>query len=1570
VVPDPDVLADCRAALVVIFVDACRNEPARVGAGMSGSSAVLPDPEGPGGPAPVRGVDHAVEPGGQQPFLAGGGQFVLMTGCGAGEVCQYDDTGSAFTQALAKVLDPRNSARTLSEVTKAVTADMERRSRQTQGAHQAPVVRNPGMLKLAGDVVVCDGDELADAWRKAVDTSPLLSLCPAPDLVRDVVAECARRRRAATAALQDRTGLADPWTDQDYPGRVLRDTELILREAGLIAKETDPLTAGPRLRPGEAALLIAAPFLREAVLAVGIRDAAAIDPANLDRTYTPGARSDLELTPEMHQHVVRRAVGLREHAAVGAVAGGPQARGPQVGEATAAGQLAMWLVHRWLAGRSTLWDQPGAREVYALARPLIKGCLGNAGEGEATGLLQALLQAVGAQSADKRLLAKLTGDYVDNGWRTAAAVLWLAGIMAADPRQLPPVVPDLVGTGMELPLTDVRDAAGQRAEWTCGPDRVVDLHLVCEHPALHNAFEDIVARANTAAETIRSGLSLPSAQVDRLPRGFTAKGLRPARKQDDRPAYDVPLSRFQIAEEKVRELLMGRQLYGEPELAIRELYQNALDACRWRATRQEYLTRTRQDPADWAGLIQFRQGADDDGRPYLECEDNGVGMDLNTLKHVFANAGERFVYGQEFRTEQAEWADLEPSLRMVSNSQFGVGVFSYFMLADEITVVTRRQRREGDVEDQAHEVRIASSGSLFQIRPAPGRLPGGGTRIRLYLSGDAVGVSVLAALRKFLWMAEHRVRVTAPDGGETWEPGELRYEAEPGAAPPLKCGRDLWWVPGVGGLVADGIKTNVAFHGLVVNLRDEHRPQFTVDRKTVHAWARGWVNAQMSAALPELMGWPGFTLSWLWAVARQSTEQAQRIFEYAASVNQRMSVRGDAGSQDSPLPLNVVGCLTTDEELIFADDHSGVSSTIKAWRFGVWQHLGRTPRALAGMYGFERRLARVLPKRIDGFPVPDAVDSALLDAFMKSSVSDWLDERVLAVFTKLQCTPREGLRHLQKYAITGLSISTARGVSSAATVISSDDAKLLAALEPWPPTGEKWRFQLVAALIRAAIVLGQSPEDVVRRAQGVISWLELAPDLAEFMAEAVSAAERMLEVAGSAACSRLSGEMDPASLAAACGQLGLTMGEVLELCDVLAPKGVTVPARDSYPAELDAIELLALSLVDKPGARLRASQLLVVAADAAVSIGAAHQALTRLEERGLLVRPALNGAGDHVPSELEAALVADRPQADEEYAIGATAVYGTPWLRIARIIVRPPRTDESLLPTARGLIPFTAPDWQLTHVELVHAAWLFELTLAETAAALRDVYPNVRLPSIPADCFDLGVPRPAYDALLGNPYSVAWGLGFSVSVDPGDTRWELHPAAIVMSARRTGRPLGDFLALLEPFRKLGAPLPVLDEAIRDALNKVTLDAYDEYMLDKLEAPDEDASEEGRLADTSGPWIVTALLLVQTADRYGWTLAETHQRFARIAPIGVQLDYPQIELPGEIVRWEDPLVLTTFFDGQPPVISGRINPSNLEKAAEEIFGASPEEIPAKAAWLRQRLKIYAPLFSLELDALSP
>jgi hypothetical protein len=102
------------------------------------------------------------------------------------------------------------------------------------------------MLRLAGQVPVCDGDELTDAWRRAVADSSLIRLCDDPDRVYSVVAECAGRCRSAAKYLADRTGLTDPWTDPGYPARVLNKTELLLRNARLLG--------GPAAVPGNAAV--------------------------------------------------------------------------------------------------------------------------------------------------------------------------------------------------------------------------------------------------------------------------------------------------------------------------------------------------------------------------------------------------------------------------------------------------------------------------------------------------------------------------------------------------------------------------------------------------------------------------------------------------------------------------------------------------------------------------------------------------------------------------------------------------------------------------------------------------------------------------------------------------------------------------------------------------------------------------------------------------------------------------------------------------------------------------------------------------------------------------------------------------------------------------------------------------------------------------------------------------------------------------------------------------------------------------------------------------------------------
>src|SRR6185369_5020086 len=119
---------------------------------------------------------------------------------------------------------------------------------------------------------------------------------------------------------------------------------------------------------------------------------------------------------------------------------------------------------------------------------------------------------------------------------------------------------------------------------------------------------------------------------------------------------------------------MGEQLYGDPALAIRELYQNALDACRYREARSEYLHRTTSFDDGWAGAIRFEQGVDATGRPYLDCADNGIGMGVRELSEVFAQAGVRLGDLPEFIEEQAEWARLDPPVQLFPNSRFGIGV--------------------------------------------------------------------------------------------------------------------------------------------------------------------------------------------------------------------------------------------------------------------------------------------------------------------------------------------------------------------------------------------------------------------------------------------------------------------------------------------------------------------------------------------------------------------------------------------------------------------------------------------------------------------------------------------------------------------------------------------------------------------------------------------------------------------------------------------------------------------------------------------------------------------------------
>jgi hypothetical protein len=1467
-------IATCRARLTVFFVDACRDNPTIA--------------------QPVARV------GGQLPFTAGG-DFVLVMGCGPGQVCRHTEAGSVFTQSLAQVLDHRNSARSLSQVLDAVTRELRRKSRLT-GLEQDPDVRYPAVLDSAGHIVICEGDELTAAWRKVADTTGLWDLCADPvdvelkEQVQSVVEICAQQCGTAHALLLARTGMRDSWMDQNYPGRVLQSAELLL-------------TGYPGLRPAEAAMLIAAPFLREYVLADGIRDAAGIDPANLRRTYRAGPRSDLELTHEMYQHVVQRADGLK------------QRNLPEPSQ-----QLAMWLVHQWLASRVNLWDGVAANDAYRLGCRLVEGCTGDVATTEAPMLIQALLLAIGAEPADSHLVSKLRGVYVDDRWRGYAAVLWLAGLMAADLRRVPTVVPDLIGTRLELPLTQVQNAAGRTASWQRS-DESLDLHLICEHPAMHDAFENIVQHADEARETISRELTIPAAIGKQLPRRFTASKLRPEIKSNHETAYEVPLSRFQVAEDKVRELLMGKQLYDDPALAIRELYQNSLDACRWRQARHEWLTRTRREPSSWEGRIRFVQDTDDDGRAFIECEDNGVGMDINTLKHVFANAGERFVYGQDYRAEQAGWQDLQPPVRMVSNSQFGVGVFSYFMLADEITVITRHVRKDGTVEPQAHEVHISSSGSLFQIRPSEG-LPSGGTRVRLYLTGDEENISVLRTLRKLLWVAEHRVEVREGDAHETWQPSELRYQDE--SAVSLRYGRDLWWVSGEGGLAADGIRTSYEISGLIVNLRDDRRPQFTVDRKKLRTWDKGWVTDLVNDSLPDLMAWPGFTLTWLWKVAESNPEIAQQIFQHAVTTNHPIKIGAPWGHASS-VHAGRAGCFPVDAELFEADRrYYFYARWFSAWRAGTWSKLVRTPAKI-------RALA--LTDNTSGFPVPDPIDAALFDRLNTSRNDEPpTTDSILLALAHPDRTAVSQLRRLRRYAITGLNLGALRRTPPIGFAFKKEDSPLIRVFAACASPGEPPCEGVAGPLVKTSLELDQPLGEVLRRAHDLIpsGWSMPEFDLSELAGYTCTSADATLlsrDIDGDAPW--FDGELTPAHLVAVSDDLARPVEEVLDLCDRLAPLGVKVASRDAYPEELGTEETEALRQVFVPGLQLSLLQLALIAGQAGVTVGTAHRNLERLEQCGLIVRPELNDHTEFVPTIRDIEFIDQVLTTRGHWRSHRWSLMEDPWVWITAYSAQRSHLRGKYSSSARALIPYTIPSRAVTLAELARIAYLLDCTLAEARAAVLEVYPAVKVSPLAQECEEIEVPWEIYYALLGSRW-----------IDK-DTHWHLDPCDIIEGALDCRQRLGDYLTLLDPFRNLDAPVPAYDEAIRAVLNEAELDEHD---LDLLKVFDE-------MGDESYLRTVTALDLVQAAGRLGWTPARAHQRLTTLTSIGLKLDYPGSELPDEVVRWQDLLLLTHYIDGQAPALAGCVDQAHIGKLAVET--GEP------ANWLRERLALYAPLFQLVL-----
>ncbi|MFE9611863.1 HSP90 family protein [Streptomyces sp. NPDC006012] len=157
--------------------------------------------------------------------------------------------------------------------------------------------------------------------------------------------------------------------------------------------------------------------------------------------------------------------------------------------------------------------------------------------------------------------------------------------------------------------------------------------------------------------------------------------------------------------------LLSHHLYSSPRVYLRELMQNAVDALTARHRLEPAV------PADTFGVRLYADGA------VVRVEDDGIGLTLADVHIFLATIGRSSKRAERIAEQRGDYI-----------GQFGIGLLSCFLVADEIHVLSRSARTP---DAPAVEWRARGDGS-YTVRtlPASGR-PRPGTTVTLTPRADA-----------------------------------------------------------------------------------------------------------------------------------------------------------------------------------------------------------------------------------------------------------------------------------------------------------------------------------------------------------------------------------------------------------------------------------------------------------------------------------------------------------------------------------------------------------------------------------------------------------------------------------------------------------------------------------------------------------------------------------------------------------------------------------------------------------------------------------------------------------------
>jgi hypothetical protein len=166
--------------------------------------------------------------------------------------------------------------------------------------------------------------------------------------------------------------------------------------------------------------------------------------------------------------------------------------------------------------------------------------------------------------------------------------------------------------------------------------------------------------------------------------------------------------------------------------AVRELLQNALDAVKEQIARERLQQDNPQSPSWERKLGELHKVTlsviqEEDGL-WLVCADNGVGMTRRIIeRHLLVSGASALP-----ETYQLEREAHAHGFAIQRSGQFGLGVLSYFMIADRMAIATRRSDLAGgDPDNSAWRFETEGVGSFGQLAKTSRRITGTEVRLRI-----------------------------------------------------------------------------------------------------------------------------------------------------------------------------------------------------------------------------------------------------------------------------------------------------------------------------------------------------------------------------------------------------------------------------------------------------------------------------------------------------------------------------------------------------------------------------------------------------------------------------------------------------------------------------------------------------------------------------------------------------------------------------------------------------------------------------------------------------------------------